>query len=326
VAVKSRQAIRIGRVTAAQALRIARRFGVILDLSNDIELAGHWKHGWIPLDAVAAAVKAKRYKGGDGREVRGKGRGGSVVESMRRSSVGRSKAGPPKSERVPLTAFEHRNDVFRRAGLPEQRSGESRASHAARVAAVRDERGKKAHAEFTERQKKADAWLLGSRQSALAGPRRAPHISAQQVAGGRHRLTDSRSGESVTAVHLASFHSQGHTITGVRGGLMHTRDDYGKRHSYDPATGRAAVTTPATRRAQQVVAQDRTRRLQNAQVAKDEARQLRNLTGLEGYRTNDLRKLHGMATVPEGTRAKIADELQRRGYVKTGSGWGRKSR
>lgn len=110
MAVKSRQAIRTGRVTVSQALRLARRFGVTLDLSNDIELAGHWKHGWIPLDAVAAAVKAKRYKGGDGREVRGKGRGGSLVESMRRPSVGRTKVKVGQPDRRPSARWRPANN------------------------------------------------------------------------------------------------------------------------------------------------------------------------------------------------------------------------
>jgi hypothetical protein len=28
-----------------------------------LDLAGRWKHNWIPLDAIAAAIKAKRMKG-----------------------------------------------------------------------------------------------------------------------------------------------------------------------------------------------------------------------------------------------------------------------
>lgn len=252
MAVKNRQAIRTGRVTAAQALRLARRFGVTLDLSNDIELAGKWKHGWIPLDAVAAAVKAKRYKGGDGREVRGKGRGGSVVESMRRPSVGRTKV---------------------KVGEPE-------------------------HA-------RSARWEPGNNGS-----------------GKRHYFLIA-SNEKLPIEHRYHYGSDGRLVRFASHEAAQRAAD--RLHAKGHFPGRTPAGEPAVRRAQQV-AQDRTRRLQNAQVAKDEAHGLRNLTGLEGYRTNDLRKLHGMATVPEGTRAKIADELQRRGYVKTGSGWGRKSR
>lgn len=59
----------IRHVRPAQALALAEAAGVTLDLANDLNLAGKWKHGWIPLDAVAAAVKAKRYHGGATHEV-----------------------------------------------------------------------------------------------------------------------------------------------------------------------------------------------------------------------------------------------------------------
>lgn len=275
--VKSRKALRTGRVTASQANRIARHFGVTLDLSNDIELAGKWKHGWIPLDAVAAAVKAKRYHGGpDGREVRGKGRGGSLVESMRRPSGGRSKGAPPAAK----VTHERYGDNLYRVSKPAGSDG---------LASYRLVNGR-SHAEG-------------------AGPRRESHISAESLQDGRTKLTDSRTGESVKAVHLASFHDQGHTITGVRGGLMHTRDDSGKSHVYDPATGRAAVS-PATRRAQEV-AQDRTRRLHNAQVAEDE-----RLIGSKGITSAPDSVLKGLVDIsgnPAVTKA-ARHELGQRGY------------
>lgn len=102
-------------VPLATARRAARRAGVTLNLSaEDIALAGKWKHGWIPLDAVASAVKAKRYHGGggEGRTVKGKGRAGSAVESRREPSRGRSKVRPPAGGHRPKSPQLVQSDVY----------------------------------------------------------------------------------------------------------------------------------------------------------------------------------------------------------------------
>lgn len=103
-------------VPLATARKAARRAGVALNLSvEDIALAGKWKHGWIPLDAVASAVKAKRYHGGggEGRTVKGKGRAGSAVESRREPSRGRTKVkvgAPERATSVPTHRWQPFNN------------------------------------------------------------------------------------------------------------------------------------------------------------------------------------------------------------------------
>lgn len=99
---------KIRQISREHALKLAAEAGVTIDLSNaDIDLAGRWKHGWIPLDAVAALVKAKKYHGGsEGRSekdralrtvgARSKGRAGKAVMDSRRQSLGRTKVGRGK--------------------------------------------------------------------------------------------------------------------------------------------------------------------------------------------------------------------------------------
>lgn len=343
-------------VPVATVLAALQRRAGVLQLSEDLALAGRWKHGWVPLDAVAAAIKAKKYHAGGGhgrmpkisgelpRTVRTpKGRGGEAVMARREVSRGRVKgalptggrrkasAGPPVGSKLEhhelrlvtpgkangltekqafrmkaseLRGHADRGDAAARAEL--SRRAAKRGEPAARWRPANNGSGKRMHflissdeslpvehryhygsdgrlvrfASHEAAQKAADrlhakghfpgqapagkpavrraqevaqdrtrqlrnAQVAKDEGAALqgeGGPRRESHISAKQLTDGRTKLTDSRSGESVNAVHLASFHSQGHTITGVRGGLMHTRDDSGVDRSYDPATGRAAVS------------------------------------------------------------------------------------
>lgn len=73
--------------------RKAREHADRLNLADDcgltLDLAGKWKHGWIPLDAVAALVKAKKYHGGPG------GDGGSPgkIPTGKNRRLGKGRAG-----------------------------------------------------------------------------------------------------------------------------------------------------------------------------------------------------------------------------------------
>jgi hypothetical protein len=91
---------------AAAVAELARR-GRITE-RQVLDLAGRWKHGWVPLDATALAVKMKRKPGsgsGGSRRPAGKGRGniaGTLAASGRKESLGRRKSvGRGKGEAVP---------------------------------------------------------------------------------------------------------------------------------------------------------------------------------------------------------------------------------
>lgn len=440
MAVKSRQALRTGPVTASQALRIGRRFGVTLDLSNDIELAGKWKHGWIPLDAVAAAVKAKRYHGGatheltthsgsihvrnvrddannrnmsvatvvkdhrqgvtnlhapganvwvaraqvhplsgGGGEVRGKGRGGSLVESMRRPSSGRSKAaipaerrqrtGVPAANLKPGDSYEHtpggtRVHILSGPKPAEDRFGRGMIEYQAR----REDTGATGAVQFgpggkvfghrpaslnraqqvaQERHRRIEnARVARDEGAALKGagaPRRESHISAKQLANGRTKLTDRHSGESVSAVHVASLHDQGHTIEGVRLGLVHTHDDYGKSHAYDPSTGRAVDMAGVASRLNGAELKRISERMPNTAEGRAAKAELVRRSGPAapparmGISSPEKAAFEmGVANTPAGILEVLANrspqfhrtihneaiaELRRRGYVETKKGW-----
>lgn len=75
---------------------------LIIDLAESsgdaelIDLAGKWRHNWIPLDAVAAAVKAKRYHGGTITPDRATPRSSRGKERFGEHFGDRSKKGPAR--------------------------------------------------------------------------------------------------------------------------------------------------------------------------------------------------------------------------------------
>lgn len=83
------------KLTAAQA-EMVYDLAMATGDAEVMDLAGKWRHGWIPLDAVAVAVKAKRYHGGgeSAPKVSGPGRGKSRVGGEFTGE--RNKKGPAK--------------------------------------------------------------------------------------------------------------------------------------------------------------------------------------------------------------------------------------